>query len=88
MRSISKILAAAALLASAPALAQGTGTGAGSVGTPGSGVGNGVVDTSYGNPQPDDDGGFPWGLLGLIGLAGLLPRKRHRVDVGDRTTRP
>jgi MYXO-CTERM domain-containing protein len=88
MRSIAKILAAAALLASAPALAQGTGTGAGSVGTPGSGVGNGTVDTSYGNPQPEDEGGFPWGLLGLIGLAGLLPRKRHRADVGDRTTRP
>ena len=23
----------------------------------------------------DDDGGFPWGLLGLLGLIGLLPRK-------------
>ncbi|HEX8226039.1 MAG TPA: WGxxGxxG family protein [Allosphingosinicella sp.] len=88
MRSIAKILAVAALLASAPALAQGTGTGSGSVGTPGSGVGNGTVDTSYGNPQPDDEGGFPWGLLGLIGLAGLLPRKRPRADVGDHTTRP
>ena len=89
MRSISKILAAAAFVASAPALAQGTGTGAGAGGTPGSGVGNGTVDTSYGNPQPEDEGGFPWGLLGLLGLAGLLPRKRHdRVDVDNRTTRP
>ena len=23
----------------------------------------------------DDDGGFPWGLLGLLGLIGLIPRK-------------
>lgn len=28
---------------------------------------------------------FPWGLLGLIGLAGLIPRKQNVVHV-DRTT--
>lgn len=75
---------AAALVASAfstSAVAQGT---------PGSGTGNGTIDTSYGEPQQrQDDDGFPWGLLGLLGLAGLLPRKKHhRVDVDNRTTRP
>jgi MYXO-CTERM domain-containing protein len=73
MRKLIALAAAAALAAIAPAaaLAQGTGTG--------------TVDTSYGNPQEEDDG-FPWGLLGLLGLAGLLPRKRHdRVDVDNRT---
>ena len=71
MRKLTALAAAATLaaIASAPASAQGTGT----------------VDTSYGNPQEEDDG-FPWGLLGLLGLAGLLPRKRHeRVDVDNRT---
>ena len=73
MRKLTALAAAVALAAIAPAaaLAQGTGTG--------------TVDTSYGNPQEEDDG-FPWGLLGLLGLAGLLPRKRHdRVDVDNRT---
>ena len=28
---------------------------------------------------------FPWGLLGLLGLAGLIPRK-HVVSNNDRTT--
>ena len=38
--------------------------------------------------QQDDDDGFPWGLLGLLGLAGLIPRKRHvHVDVDNRTHR-
>lgn len=25
----------------------------------------------------DDDGGFPWGVLGLVGLLGLIPRKKN-----------
>ena len=25
----------------------------------------------------DDDGGFPWGVLGLLGLLGLIPRLRR-----------
>ena len=34
----------------------------------------------------DDDGGFPWGLLGLLGLAGLLGTRRRDDDVRvDRT---
>ena len=33
--------------------------------------------------------GFPWGLLGLLGLAGLIPRKRKEVEVAEfRDTRP
>jgi hypothetical protein len=82
MRKLLKLMTVAALAAAAPALAQGTGSGPGSGGTPGSGVGNGAVDLSYGNPQPQEDRGFPWGLLGLLGLAGLVPRKRN--DGGGR----
>ena len=32
--------------------------------------------------QRDNDG-FPWGLLGLLGLAGLIPRKRETVVERD-----
>jgi len=35
-----------------------------------------AADMNYGEPADDDDDGrFPWGLLGLLGLAGLIPRK-------------
>lgn len=38
-----------------------------------------VADPAYAEPAADDDDGddgrFPWGLLGLLGLAGLIPRK-------------
>ena len=27
--------------------------------------------------EDDDGGGFPWGVLGLIGLLGLIPRKKN-----------
>ena len=77
-------LAAAAILASlAPAAASAS---------------PGAVDTSYGNPQPQEEEGFPWGLLGLLGLLGLIPRKkapdvhidnRHGGGTGTGTgTRP
>ena len=34
------------------------------------------MDMNYDEPAGDDDDGrFPWGLLGLLGLAGLIPRK-------------
>ena len=78
MRKLSALIVAAALAAHAPAAATAQGTGPG--------VGNGTVDTAYGNPQQEEDDGFPWGLLGLLGLAGLIPRKRHnRVDADNRT---
>ncbi len=38
--------------------------------------GGNATDTSYGNPQPQEERGFPWGLLGLLGLLGLIPRKK------------
>lgn len=31
---------------------------------------------------------FPWGLLGLIGLAGLIPRKHKDVHTERTTARP
>ena len=31
--------------------------------------------------QEEDDDDFPWGLLGLLGLAGLIPRKRKGGDI-------
>jgi hypothetical protein len=31
--------------------------------------------------QEEDDNDFPWGLLGLLGLAGLIPRKRKEADI-------
>lgn len=31
--------------------------------------------------QQEEDNDFPWGLLGLLGLAGLIPRKRK--DTGN-----
>jgi MYXO-CTERM domain-containing protein len=36
----------------------------------------------------DEDHDFPWGLLGLLGLAGLIPRGRKDVHVHDVPTRP
>ena len=40
------------------------------------------VDLSYGEPAREDRDGFPWGILGLLGLAGLIPRK-NRDRTGD-----
>ena len=37
-----------------------------------------ATDPAYAEPAADGDGDddrFPWGLLGLLGLAGLIPRK-------------
>ena len=31
--------------------------------------------------QEEEDNDFPWGLLGLLGLAGLIPRKRKEPDI-------
>lgn len=46
-----------------------------------------ATDTAYVQPEEDDDE-FPWGLLGLLGLAGLIPRKRHDTVHVDNRTRP
>lgn len=43
-----------------------------------------MVDTAQ---EDDDDGGFPWGVLGLLGLVGLLGMNR-RDDRGDRVDTP
>jgi MYXO-CTERM domain-containing protein len=44
--------------------------------------------TTYTTTEQRDEGRFPWGLLGLLGLAGLIPRKRHvNVEVDNRTHR-
>lgn len=40
-----------------------------------------VADTAVPYEREDDDADFPWGLLGLIGLAGLLGRKRDHDHV-------
>ena len=37
--------------------------------------------TEYRTVEQDDDAEFPWGLLGLFGLAGLLGRKRKDADI-------
>lgn len=34
----------------------------------------------------EKENGFPWGLLGLLGLAGLIPRKRSVEVTGVRDT--
>lgn len=39
-----------------------------------------MMDTAE---DDDDDGGFPWGVLGLLGLVGLLGMNR-RDNGGDR----
>jgi hypothetical protein len=48
-----------------------------------------TIDTSYGEPQEREDDDFPWGLLGLLGLAGLIPRKKAPdVHIDNRTNTP
>lgn len=44
---------------------------------------NGVTYT-----EEEEDNDFPWGLLGLLGLAGLIPRKRPDTVHVDNRTRP
>jgi hypothetical protein len=50
---------------------------------------NNTVDTSYGEPREREDDSFPWGLLGLLGLAGLIPRKKAPdVHIDNRSNPP
>ena len=93
-------LAAAALIAAGPALAQNTADTNGAVAEyPSENVAaadtaadsNLVVDANAAGmdmdaiaveedaapaPAPERKRGFPWGVLGLLGLAGLIGRKR------------
>jgi len=34
-----------------------------------------ATDTTEPAPSPEKKGGFPWGVIGLLGLIGLIPRK-------------
>ena len=49
-----------------------------------------VEATSTPRPQVqtvvEKENGFPWGLLGLLGLAGLIPKKRSVEVTGVRET--
>jgi MYXO-CTERM domain-containing protein len=48
-----------------------------------------VITTTTHTEQEDDDSDFPWGLLGLLGLAGLIPRRHKDVHVHEEVhTRP
>jgi hypothetical protein len=69
------VLVLAAAL-SVPALAQSTG-GGGATGT----------GTTTAESRRDSDRRFDWGWLGLIGLAGLLGRRRPDTDSRIDTTR-
>ena len=97
MRTTPMIIAAAALLAATPALAQneaGNATTnapeanavemnaeanvaanvpmpAGPVAVPGENV------TNEAAPAPEPKKSFPWGLIGILGLLGLIPRTRR-----------
>ena len=116
MRNTIPLMIAAALVVSAPALAQDTNNTAATDATmAGNAVGTGdtmdspdavatapmngltadsapetsvpgAIDTTVDQPvtEDDDDGGFPWGLLGLLGLVGLIPRKNRNTNVNDR----
>ncbi len=41
-----------------------------------------LADNTTTVPVEEEDNDFPWGLLGLLGLAGLIPRKRKETG-GD-----
>jgi hypothetical protein len=37
-----------------------------------------AADAAAGQPAPEEKHGFPWGILGLLGLLGFIPRARRR----------
>ncbi|MDB4880346.1 MAG: hypothetical protein JWL60_1792 [Gemmatimonadetes bacterium] len=59
-----------------PVQAQGTGATTGAQTTTTTNT-----DTTVMASQPEEDRDFPWGLLGLLGLAGLLKRPQREVVV-------
>ena len=83
MRTLT-ILAAAALATSAPAFAQATATDAATTTDATTAM---PVETAT-VPAEEEDHDFPWGLLGLIGLAGLFGRKRDDRRTYDNNSRP
>ena len=73
MRTTSLILAASTLVLVMPISASAQPVGS--------------ADTTVTTTDTDrDDEGFPWGLLGLLGLAGLIPRKHKDTVHTDRAT--
>lgn len=77
-KSILTAAAAVSLLAFSPAIAKNTATASDAVRAPDSSVVSDRVTTTVPVEEHHD---FPWGLIGLLGLAGLLPRKREEVIV-------
>ena len=72
------LLAAAAIaFGGAPAVAQTTSDG---TGVSSQAANNDNVETTTRTVRTEDND-FPWGLLGLLGLAGLIPRKRKEADI-------
>jgi len=102
MRSIYPVMAAAALMAAGPAVAQDTNNAAAAapVATSDANVAANATDVNAVAPAPGNEvapapepaltdsdtsqqpaeknsGGFPWGVLGLVGLLGLIPRRNR-----------
>ena len=79
MRTVYATLVVATLSGSASALAQSSTTGGTAATTP----------TTTATTVPQDDGGhFPWGILGLFGLAGLYPLFADRRKATVVSTTP
>ena len=91
MRISTPILAAAALLAATPALAQNDTANAVVVdntavatdanamtAVPPATTETTTADINMVEPAPAPKRGFPWGVLGLLGLIGLIPRTGGR----------
>lgn len=83
-----RLLTPVALLAvlAAPSHAQGTGATTGAQTTTTGMQGSTTTDMMATPSEPKEDRDFPWGLLGLLGLAGLLKRPKEDVVVRDTTT--
>jgi hypothetical protein len=47
-----------------------------------------IMQDSTRREAPDNDRGFPWGLLGLLGLAGLMGRRKVETVETVRSVPP